>query len=226
MGPLDFGDISDLRIRLDVLAEEADRKLVTVFGSGISNGVLPGVAELTRIFRAHLPSRGRAKFDETIDPLADAALKYQNAAALLTFQAGEQTVMRAIRSAVLRGCRDVPPEKLAETARDEDACREFTQSGSWDIPLGYQRFADFFASLSGRVRGPVITTNFDPLIEIALTRAGVPAVPFPIPTNAAPTPAQLQEATTQPVLHIHGYWLGNAASNVPSRITADRPTAE
>lgn len=223
MDPIDFGDISDLRIRLEVVAEEADRRLITVFGSGISNAVLPGVPELTQIFREHVPTRGRARFDETIAPITDPGLKYQNAAALLTKLAGEPHVMRAIRTAVLRACRDVAKEDVAEVARDEEQCREYVKSGSWEIPLGYQRFAQFFAALSGRVRGPIITTNFDPLIEIALREAGVDATPFPVPTDAAPTPDQLRETISQPVLHIHGFWTGPATSNAPSRITADRP---
>lgn len=223
MDPIDFGDISDLRIRLEVVAEEADRRLITVFGSGISSAVLPGVPGLTEIFRDHVPTQGRAKFDETITPITDPGLKYQNAAALLTRQAGEPHVMRAIRTAVLRACRDVREEDVAKVARDEERCREYVKSGSWHIPIGYQRFARFFAALNGKVRGPIITTNFDPLIEIALREAGVDAIPIPVPTDSAPTPEQLREAISQPVLHIHGYWTGPATSNVPSRITADRP---
>jgi hypothetical protein len=223
MDPIDFGDITDLRIRLQVLTEEADRRLVTVFGSGISSEVLPNVAELTQLFREHVPSRGLARFDETINGITDPGLKYQAAASVLTHQAGEHTVMRAIRTAVLRACADVPAQDVATAARDEEQCREYVKSGSWKIPRGYRRFARFFAALSGKVRGPIITTNFDPLIEVALNEAGIPAVPYPVATDSAPTLDQLQEFIAQPVLHIHGYWTGPATSNVPSRITADRP---
>jgi hypothetical protein len=223
MNPIDFGDISDLKIRLQVLADEADRRLVTVFGSGISSEVLPNVPQLTDIFRAHVPKAGLARFDATVADALDPGVKYQNAAAVLTRQAGEQTVMRAIRTAVLQACLDVPEEDVAEVARDEERCREYVRTGKWRMPRGYQRFAKFFASLSGRVRGPIITTNFDPLIEIALRQAGVPSDPIPIPTDTTPTPQQLKEAIAQPVLHIHGYWTGMATSNVPTRITSDRP---
>ena len=72
MNPIDFGDLFDLRIRLDVLAQEADRRLVTVFGSGISNAVLPGVPELTELFREHVPRAGRARFDATLDEIGRA----------------------------------------------------------------------------------------------------------------------------------------------------------
>lgn len=173
MNPIDFGDLFDLRIRLDVLAQEADRRLVTVFGSGISNAVLPGVPELTGLFREHVPRAGRARFDATLAGLPDPGLKYQNAAAILTKQAGEPRVMRAIRTAVLRACPKVPAEEVAKVAQDEDQCRALVRDlDAWTIPRGYERFAQFFASLPGRMRGPVITTNFDPLIEIALTKPG------------------------------------------------------
>lgn len=223
MDPIDFGDISDLKIRLQVLADEADRRLVTVFGSGISSEVLPNVPQLTDIFRAHVPKAGLARFNATVEEAQDPGVKYQNAAAVLTRQAGEHTVMRAIRTAVLQACPDVPEKDVAAVARDEERCREYLKTGNWRIPRGYQRFAKFFASLSGRVRGPIITTNFDPLIEIALRQAGVPSDPIPIPTDTTPTPQQLKESIAQPVLHIHGYWTGMATSNVPTRITSERP---
>ncbi|MEU9533629.1 SIR2 family protein [Streptomyces sp. NPDC048213] len=223
MNPIDFGDISDLKIRLQVLTEEADRPLVTVFGSGISSEVLPSVPQLTDIFRNHVPKPGLARFDETVAEAQDPGVKYQNAAAVLTRQAGEQTVMRAIRTAVLQACPDVLEKDVAEVARNEERCREYVKTGNWRIPRGYEQFAKFFASLNGRMRGPIITTNFDPLIELALGQAGVPAVPIPIPTDTTPTLQQLKEAIAQPVLHIHGYWTGPATSNVPTRITSDRP---
>lgn len=223
MAQLDFGDMTDLSIRLQVLAEQADRKLVTVFGSGLSNSVLPDVRELTDLFREQIPPRGLAKFDENIAPDMGTPLGYQNAASLLTYQVGEQAVMRAIRIAVLRACTDIDPSGKADAAVDEDRCRERFKNGTWNVPLGYQRFARFFASLNGRVRGPIITTNFDPLIEIALRQEGLPAVAIPIPVDSVPTPSQLEEATEHPVLHIHGYWTGKATSNVPARLTVDRP---
>ncbi|MEV6727652.1 SIR2 family protein [Streptomyces sp. NPDC051364] len=223
MGPIDFGDITDLKIRLQVLAEEADRRLVTVFGSGISSEVLPSVPQLTDIFRDHVPRAGLARFDATVADASDPGVKYQSAAAVLTKQAGEPTVMRAIRTAVLQACPDVPERDVAEVARDEERCREYARTGNWIVPRGYQQFAQFFKSLSGRVRGPIITTNFDPLIEIALGQVGIPAVPIPVPTDTAPAIGQLNETIAYPVLHIHGYWTGQATSNVPTRITSARP---
>ncbi|MEU1867857.1 SIR2 family protein [Streptomyces gardneri] len=223
MNPIDFGDMSDLKIRLQVLSEEADRPLVTVFGSGISNEVMPSVPQLTDIFRAYVPSTGLARFDETVAEAQDPGLKYQNAAAMLTRMNGERAVMRAIRTAVLQACPDVLEKDVEKVAQDEERCRAYMRTGNWHLPRGYQQFAKFFASLDGKVRGPIITTNFDPLIEVALGQAGVTAVPIPIPTDASPTLQQLQEVVAQPVLHIHGYWTGRSSSNVLTRITADRP---
>lgn len=205
------------------MAQEADRRLITVFGSGISSAVLPGVPELMTMFREQIPSRGRARFDETLAREPDPGLKYQNAAAMLTKLAGEPAVMRAIRAAVLQACEDVRPEDVAAVANDREKCQDLERDGTWRVPTGYQRFARFFSDLNGRVRGPVITTNFDPLIEIALRREGIESMAYPVPTDAAPTIEQLDQFVHQPVLHIHGHWTGAATSNAPTRITAPRP---
>lgn len=220
---MDYGDAFDLKIRLQVLAAEADRRLVTVFGSGISSAVLPDVKELTELFRDQIPPAALNRFDEVVGPILGTPLGYQNAAALLTRQVSEKAVMHAIRLAVLRASLDVSKEDVERTAANEAKCREYAQSGSWDIPEGYRRFARFFASLDGSVRGPIITTNFDPLIEVALREAGIGARAIPVPVDSVPTPGQLVEDPQQPVLHIHGYWTDRATSNIHSRINADRP---
>lgn len=223
MNSMDFGDAFDLQIRLQVLATEADRRLVTVFGSGISNAVLPNVEELTLLFRTLIPPMALGRFDEVVGPILGTPLGYQNAAALLTRQVSEHAVMRAIRTAVLSASLDVDAEEISRTSRDESKCRDLAQTGSWNIPEGYRRFARFFAGLDGSVRGPIITTNFDPLIEVALREEGIDARAIPIPVDSVPTPGQLVEDPRQPVFHIHGYWTDRATSNIHSRITAERP---
>ncbi|MFF9115656.1 SIR2 family protein [Streptomyces massasporeus] len=225
MESLDYGDTSDLQARIDLLTQEEDRRLITVFGSGLSNAVLPDVTELTQLFREELPKSSRPHFDERINPLAGTPLAYQNAASIVTLRSGESGVMRAIRRAVIKACENVPPEEVPEIVTKESRCKQLSDTGTWKIPTGYQKFADFLATLNGTSRGPIITTNFDPLIEVALRGAGIHATPVPVTTNITPNMEQLGEYGV-PVLHIHGYWTSKATSNTAARLTIDRPALD
>ncbi|WP_328978015.1 SIR2 family protein [Streptomyces canus] len=226
MEPLDCGNTSDLQARIRRLIQDEDRSLITVFGSGISNAVLPDVNELTRLFREELPKSSRPDFDERVGSIAGTPLAYQNAASIVTLRAGEPAVMRAIRHAVLKACKDIPLEEVPDLISSESKCRQLSETGNWNVPPGYQKFADFLATLNGSVRGPIITTNFDPLIEIALRNAKIDAAPVPVTTNMTPNMEQLGEYTGLPVLHIHGYWTSKATSNTAARLTKERPALD
>lgn len=219
----DYGDLTDLRARLEFLRSGDDRRLVTIFGAGISNQVIPDVKGMTEMFREVIPESGRARFDANIDPILGDTLGYQNAAALLKRQAGETALAGTIRRAVL-GCRgDLTPERVRELSKDVRKCQELETSSGWPVPEAYRRFARFFSSLSGAVRGPVVTGNFDPLIEIALREEGVPAVAVPVPLDSVPTSEQVRQHSAVPVFHLNGYWTSNATLGIAGQLTRPRP---
>jgi hypothetical protein len=217
----DYGDLADLRARLEFFAESAAGRLVPIVGSGLSSSVLPNVNGLTDRFRDVLGVSGRRRFDEVIGPISGTPLAYQNAAALLKRQAGDAAVARVVRGAVLEACESVTADSR-ELAKDVEACAGLEKSASWKIPVGYKGLARFYASLDGDKRGPIITTNFDPLLEIALREAGVPAVSVPIPLDSAPTVEQLRQQDAVPVLHIHGFWTSSTLNTI-TQLTKPRP---
>jgi hypothetical protein len=220
----DYSDIADLRSRLRHFKTTAGNRLVPIIGAGLSNSVLPNVAQMTQMFRSAMPPDGLDRFDERIGPVLGTALGYQNAAALLRAQAGDATLARVIRSAVLRACDDVQTAGHAEDVAQSIAdCEHLDRVGRWRIPEGYSRFARYYASLDGSLRGPVVTTNFDPLIEVALRQAGLPAEAVPIPLDAVPRFEQIGASADLPVLHIHGYWTSNKTLSTIPQLTRERP---
>jgi len=218
----DYGTAEDLKVRLDAIGPAGDRRLVPIFGSGLSNSVLPNVAEMTELFRAALPSRAVAKFDTVTDPIRGTPLAYQNGASLLRLNAGEPALTRVIRKAVLRARPTMTDAEREDASKSPAACRELTRLDGWVIPEGYRRFAQYYANLDGAVRGPILTTNFDPLIEMALEEVGLSATPVPIPTNSAPSAEQLREYQGVPVIHLHGFWTSDATLSTISQLTKDR----
>lgn len=223
MNQVNYGNLLDIQTRLQYELDQGERRLVTVFGSGLTNSVMPDVAKITNIFRDFVPAGGLDRFDKTVSPHMGTPYGYQSAASILGYQAGEKVVMRAIRYAVLTAYKGNNVQDLKLVAANEELCKELETSDDWEIPLGYKKFANLFAQLDGKLRGPIITTNFDPLIEIALRGAHLRNQPIPIPVDMAPDPEAIESYSDQPVLHLHGFWTGRAASNTPARITTARP---
>lgn len=219
----DHGDLTDLQARLESVREDGDRRLVTLFGSGLSNAVVPNITQMTQLFRSYMPSKSINSFDEIVSPIQGTGLAYQNAAALLKRQRGDATLARAIRHGVLTACKEVPPDERRDTAGDIELCKHLEREGQWQVPPGYKAFANYLSLLPDPLRGPVLTTNFDPLLEIALKQSGIDVSPIPVPRDAAPTAEQIQAQHALPIIHLHGYWISNSTLSTVGQLTRKRP---
>lgn len=220
----EHGDINDLHARLLATCDDAERKVVTLFGSGISNAVVPGVSEMTKIFRSFMADGDLPNFDEITTSTEDSALAYQNAASLVKRRRGDAKLALAIRSAVLHASNEVAEHERLTVARNVNKCRQLLDAPqNWRIPRAYRDFARFHATLPGSIRGPIFTTNFDPLVEMAFKLEGLEATAFPISGDSAPTAEVLRNQTAIPVLHMHGYWLESATLNTVGQLTRSRP---
>lgn len=219
----DYGNLDDLQARLESLCEDGDRRLVTLFGSGLSNTVVPDISRMTQIFRSYMPARSQSSFDEMIKPIEGSGLAYQNAASLLKRQRGDATLARAIRDGVLHACLDVPQNDRREIARDLNKCTTLEKDAEWRIPIGYSNFATYLSTIPDHLRGPVLTTNFDPLLEIALRQAGFDVSTVPVPLDSAPTGEQIQGHHGLPIIHLHGHWTSNSTLSTIGQLTKIRP---
>ncbi|HEV3360788.1 MAG TPA: SIR2 family protein [Pseudonocardiaceae bacterium] len=220
---IDYGDIADLRARLEAIEKDDDRRLVMLFGSGLSNSVIPDIKGVTSLFRSYLLPASSADFDAMIAPIDGSALAYQNAASFLKRRRGDAVLARAIRQAVLAACDDVSVEDRAAASADIEYCKQLERTGKWSIPAGYANFAKYFSSISGSLRGQILTTNFDPLIEISLRQAGLETAAIPVHGDASFTVEQLTEQASQPVIHLHGFWTSTSTLNTITQLTGSRP---
>lgn len=222
---LEHGDAEDLRSRLSTLPLQ-QRRLIPVLGSAMSNAAIPSASDIVSLMRSALPASQRQDFDRKLLESPTDADRYQAAARILKFKVSEDRVVQVIRSAVLRACRSVELAQTSDTLQTlgATACRQLEQDGEWIIPKAHVRFARYYAELPGQLRGPIITTNFDPLIELALRAEGVSTHTIPISADNAPTIDQLETATAVPILHIHGYWTSTGLVNTISQLAKPRPT--
>jgi hypothetical protein len=196
----------------------SDRKIAFVVGSGLTRPSIPDVAEYIHAMRASLDDTtrvgGLVKAFEAFDMAVDdhlSSVKYQRAASFIQGSRGHERLNEIIRIGVLRACqRDVLGELTREEARrlvmNEVALEDLETSAAWKLPEGVKAFGRVLTGIKAAGKsGPVITTNFDPLIELSVQQAGGQCDVQCMDSTDGRIPPSLQHSAIN-VIHVHGYW--------------------
>ncbi|MBT2403546.1 MULTISPECIES: SIR2 family protein [unclassified Streptomyces] len=211
----------------DLLAEQliyrigprSNRKISFVVGSGLTRPSIPDVAEYIHAMRsslehdkAHLVGLGRTldSFDESLDDHLS-SVKYQRAATFIQGSRGHELLNEIIRIGVLRACRSddlrmLTRAEVRQLVADEAALEDLEKSADWNLMGGVEAFGRVLTAIKDAGKsGPVITTNFDPLIELAIQRAGGQFDTQSMDSIDGRIPPPLQHSAIS-VIHVHGYW--------------------
>ena len=154
----------------------------------------------------------RAMFRDIARGDASPADKYGQYQTLLDSTHGPSTFDRVIQHAVRKAYSLKSQPQLTQALAEDPwlsldpfaAAMERDLDG-WHIPIGLDSFAHIVATHRERIGRMVITTNFDPLIEIALRRHGVEATTVNLPTDGN-LDAVVPNDGSLVVVHLHGYW--------------------
>lgn len=181
-------------------------------------GGVPDVAGFVKLVRAELEAVGPGAVAELEQKAArDPAAAYQAAMTVLLHWRNQDAVNRVIRRAV-RCARAPSPGEAART--DEDVEADLT---GWSTPAGTRDLAMLLASDPVRWAGPVLTTNFDPLLSVALRKLGRGVLQVVLDGDGALDQARLAGGGAYYIAHLHGYWLGNATLHTPGQLAGNRP---
>lgn len=218
---------------LDRLAA-GDRPVVFLVGSALtmpvagSRGVsdVAGILELVRArlgapkgddVSARLAARAAvAELDDALARAPDGGARYQLAFEHLKSRMGGAASANAvIRQAVLRARTEPVPEPLP----DPDALARLEASPhGWHLGRAAKALGLVVARHRERFGRMVLTTNFDPLVEIAVRAAGGETIAVDqLGDGALPSP----DARVTPVVHLHGLWRSDTL-HTPGSLTLDR----
>src|SRR3954469_18701457 len=196
----------DWRIRLEDLAlgkQEAEPPAVFVVGAGLSRWDGKGVWGVTEIVQA---IRNEHKLDLGLGDDGDA---YQPTMAKLTARkpfAVDSLVRRAVLAAY-NGYDRAEIEGLVGDAQERKCIKAQDSQDLWYVPPGLDALAaiikamDLRARSAGRPPPLVLTTNFDGLIEVALSNLHVN-----VTTRIVGHDAPEDGTNALAVWHLHGYW--------------------
>lgn len=76
---------------------------------------------------------------------------------------------------------------------------------SWQLPVGATALGRLLAGRPAEFGNRLLTTNFDPLVEVAVRRAGGRATPLTLSEEGVAPPSVLAADAVR-IFHLHGYW--------------------
>ena len=204
-------------------AHRKRRRIVFLVGAGLSlppaSGApgVPGAWELVRRVVERLQESGA---ELSGDP---SSLGYQEALELYRQHRGQRGLDELVRDAVLEACVDGDPA-LSAAARsgDFDACRRLEREPkAWALPPGVEALGRLIAACPDTFGAAVFTTNFDPLVEVAIRRAGGESHTTFLAEDGR---FSARHGDGCHVIHVHGLWSGEGfTAHTVAQLTRDRP---
>ena len=216
--------------RLYNASQRRNRPVMFLVGSPLSlpdqdggHGV-PGVSGMIDLIREEFKgSSAEAEFAQSLE--GESANRYQKAFTFLHGRRGQDDVNRIVRTAVWRAldANNWPPHLSKKSPQDADAaiCQELEDTvEAWVLPRAVDMLGNLLATYSETFGRAVLTTNFDPLIEVSVSkhRGQFFRTVLHDDGNLGQTVAKGTH-----IVHLHGYWYGSDTLHTPQQLVQSRP---
>ncbi|MFM0752610.1 SIR2 family protein [Paraburkholderia strydomiana] len=223
---------SDVRFYgVDVLLDRlihAQREVVFFFGSALTipeTMDAPGVPNVAGVI-----GLVEDALRDTPDALAavlgskDLGEVYRDAFAELQARRGQDIANAVIRRAVLQARKPptlgTPQVEIANSSNPSALNALDDDVKGWHLRPSIVAIGKLLAKRPGYIGRTVLTTNFDPLIQVAVQAAG--ETYFRTALSVDGTLGQSRGPGVE-VVHLHGYWHGSDTLHVPAQIGQPRP---
>lgn len=225
-----FFDSADLIDRLCSVSSTKDRRIILLVGSalslpdeGSSYGV-PGVSAMVELVCRELGPNSEAVSELRRRLGEDPANRYRRAFEFLLGRRGQDAVNRVVRTAVWRALdlRKWPtniPKSTPEDA-DEGICKALESDvDAWVLPRAMELLGRLLVRFPDTFGSTVLTTNFDPMIEISVSKQG--GRPY---GTVLHTDGDIERIVADGIhiVHLHGYWYGFDTLHSPHQLVQSR----
>ncbi|WP_437826456.1 SIR2 family protein [Sorangium sp. So ce1153] len=204
------------------------RGVVFLVGSGLSLPHVPGVDGIIDILIELLNDYPAAQsdFKRNIRNLSGNA--YESAFQAFLNIRGPSKANEAIRRAVLMA--RVPgydttnrfTSLIDGSASEADYTNISREPVGWQIPSGARALGELGARGRGHFAHTILTTNFDPLIELSIREANGRFSRTRILTDGSIDQTEADDDEVVRVIHLHGFWHGETM-HTPAQLRAPRP---
>lgn len=221
-----FFSEADLISRLHFAQREGQRPLALCIGSALTATAVPDVSQAVAMMRCSVNDSSDDSFEmsEAIGA-RDGAAAYQAAATFILARRGQEALNGLIRRMALRAHRPTRMSddagELPDQALTDEYCRAAERDRTaWEIPEAVGLLARMLVHRSAFITGPVLTTNFDPLLEIAVLREGGYVAIESLDSDGRVSTLDLPVGVR--VVHLHGYWRQSDTLHLPVQLTRER----
>ena len=222
--------LDDLVDRLKDIAVRREKTVTFLVGSPLTAPDYPGghgvpdVSAMIQLIRKELDDNDAvAELNSRLR--GSAANRYQTAFAFLDGRRGPDSIGRVMRTAVWQALDTQKwPQHLPETSpydSDFNVCRALEKEhSSWILPQSVDLFGQLIVSCSDTFGSAVLTTNFDPLIEISISNHG--GICYRTVLHSDGNLGQTVGEGTH-IIHLHGYWYGYDTLHTSRQMLQKRP---
>ncbi|WP_222266950.1 P-loop NTPase [Modestobacter marinus] len=161
------------------------------------------------------------RFDSKVGAATTWAEKYQEAAEFVYLNRDQDLLNSIIRRATLTACRTVTPAEARQLLFDEPELKRLETQGQWNLDPGVSALGQLLAAIPSDIRGPLITTNFDPLIEVSVREAGGQPAAHWLDDDGKI--AASDQVGAIDVVHVHGLWRRGDTLHTQSQLRTPRP---
>lgn len=140
--------------------------------------------------------------------------RYQNVMKFMIDCRGQDSLNKLIESAVLRSRRTPRVEGLTSEQLETDI-------QGWHLRPAVKAVGEIISENGESFSAPVLTSNFDPLLEVSLRTAGRQANSLCMASDGQFSNVLSPNVTN--IVHFHGYWRGSDTLHTPAQLTRYRP---
>ena len=225
----DFYSSTDLVERLCHAANNEDSPVAFLVGSALcfpdqpgGHGI-PDVLGMIELIRNEFKATDAAtEFEKALDSAK--VNKYQQAFRFLHARKGQTVANQVVRSAVWTALdlSNWPPELPATNPyhADDATCSTLERNvTAWQLPAAVEAFGRLLVDCSDAFGRTVLTTNFDPLIGVSVTKHGGKHYRTVLHSDAELGQTYAEGAH---IVHLHGYWYGTDTLHTPQQLTRPR----
>lgn len=225
-----FYEKDALLYRLHEGLENSEKDVVFVVGAPLTaprngNPGVGDVAAVVELIRSEFSGK-RGQLEKLDAELAGASNRYQTAFDFLSPRAGQDAANRVIKRAVAGGLLSSGGNAWNDNIcklREEELQALDADANAWHFTPAVEALGRLIAEYPSRFGKILITSNFDPLIEISIKRAGGMAWRTSLAVDGS---INQSTASGCQVIHIHGYWHGSDTLHTNRQLVRSRPTLQ
>jgi hypothetical protein len=217
---------------LERIVDPAGRPVIFLFGAALTMQTpvrpgVPGVKGMVAKVRDALGGRGSDAFEKALAS-KDYGTAYRVGFEKLLRVRGADAVNQVIREAVLEAHEPLDDARRSRAlarhpSEHRSQCEDFMEDlNGWHLGPSVTALGEILKAHPSRFR-KVLTTNFDPLIEITTRMAGGQVRRTVLARDGSP---DQHSGTGTHVVHLHGYWFGDDTLHTDVQLGTPRPRLE